>query len=265
MAADSGARFTVLVTRPADRADELIAALGAAGFGVRHVPLLTVAPLDPVADADRCRRAAELAPALDRYSRVLAVSVNAVHYGLDWLARFWPQWPLGLRWYGIGAATAAAFAERAIHAVEPGGAMDTETLLALPEFTDLSGERVLILRGVGGRGAMAQTLRARGAGVDYLECYRRLPPVLDAAQRDALWQPPADAVCLNSGETLQQFWRQLPAAARALYRGRAVVVPSARVAGQAVALGLTRVVVAANAGTAATLDALQRLNKDQQQ
>src|SRR5690606_36751018 len=104
---------------------------------VRHVPLLAVAPLDPAADADICQRARRLALDLDRYQRVIAVSVNAVHFGLEWLGQFWPQWPLGIDWYGIGPATAAAFEEHGLRARQPGGGMDTEALMALPEFADL--------------------------------------------------------------------------------------------------------------------------------
>lgn len=257
--------LSVLVTRPSGRADALVTALAAEGFSVRHVPLLSVAPLDPVADADIYRRTQSLLMALDRYQRVLAISVNAVHFGVEWLAHYWPQWPLGVRWYGIGAATAEALRQYDIDAIEPGGNQNTEALLALPEFAALDGERVLILRGVGGRETLAETLRARGAQVDYAECYRRLPPQLSATEATALWQPPADAVCLNSAETLQHFWQLLPAPAQALYRERAVIVPSERVAALARELGLRRIVVAANAGSAATVAALHQLIKDAQQ
>lgn len=257
--------FSVLVTRPSGRADALMAALAAAGFDARHVPLLSVAALDPVADADIHQRTKALLLDLDRYQRVLAVSVNAVHFGVDWLAQYWPQWPLGLRWYCVGPATAEALKRYDIDAIEPGGSQNSEALLALPELADLSGERVLILRGVGGRELLAQTLRARGAHVDYAECYRRLPPQLGEREAQALWQPPADAVCLNSAETLQQFWQLLPPPARALCRDRAVIVPSERVAALARELGLQRVVVAANASDAATVAALQQLTKDLQQ
>jgi uroporphyrinogen-III synthase len=257
--------LSVLVTRPSGRADALVAALADAGFSVRHVPLLSVAPLDPAADADIYQRTKALLLNLDNYQRVIAISVNAVHFGIEWLADYWPQWPLGVRWYGIGAATAEALAQYGITAIEPGGNQNTESLLALPAFADLSGERVLILRGVGGRETLAQALRARGARVDYAECYRRLPPQLDAREAAALWQPPADAVCLNSAETLQHFWQLLPPAAQARYRDVAMIVPSARVATQARELGLRRVIVAANAGSRATVEALQQLIRGSQQ
>ncbi len=257
--------LNVLVTRPSGRADALVTALSEAGFGVRHVPLLSVAALDPAADAAIFQRGKSLLLELDRYQRVIAISVNAVHFGVDWLAQYWPQWPLGVRWYGIGAATAEALRQYDIDAIEPGNNQNTEALLALPEFADPGNERVLILRGVGGRETLAQALRTRGAQVDYAECYRRLPPQLSPQEAVALWQPPADAVCLNSAETLQHFWQLLPAQAQALYRDRAVIVPSARVAALAHELGLRRVITAANAGSAATVAALQQLTKESQQ
>lgn len=257
--------LSVLVTRPSGRADALVTALSEAGFSARHVPLLSVAALDAAADADIYQRSKSLLMELDRYQRVIAISVNAVHFGVDWLAQYWPQWPLDVRWYGIGAATAEALRQYDIDAIEPGGNQNTEALLALPEFADLSHQRVLILRGVGGRETLAQTLRTRGAQVDYAECYRRLPPQLSEREAVALWQPPADAVCLNSAETLQHFWQLLPAQAQALYRDRAVIVPSERVATLARELGLRRVITAANAGSAATITALQQLTKESQQ
>src|SRR5690606_1172459 len=82
-------RATVVVTRPAGGADGLIEAWRAAGGAVRHVPLLAIARLLGPADADIRQRSRELALALDRYQRVIAVSVNAVHFGLDWLEQFW--------------------------------------------------------------------------------------------------------------------------------------------------------------------------------
>jgi len=251
--------LSVLVTRPEQRAGELVEAIRAAGGEARHVPLLAVTPLDEQRDAPVLAHTRDCARRLDAYRRVIAISVNAVHYGLHCLRPLWPQWPPGIDWYGIGAATAAALAEQGLNAAAASGAMTSEALLERAEFQRPDGEHILILCGVGGRETLAQTLAARGARVDRAECYRRCDPVLDSEQRRALWQPAADVVCVNSAETLAYLWQYLPEVARRLYQTRPLLVPSERVGASARALGFTRVVAAANAGTAATMSALQDL------
>lgn len=251
MAALAGIR--VLVTRPEGRAAGLLTGLHARGADARHIPLLAVEPL--AAGDVAARRTRALAMELDVYQRVIAVSVTAVEYGFEWLGQFWPQLPMGLRWYGIGAATAQALREAGAWATEPGGAMNSEALLALPEFADLRGERVLILRGVGGRPLLADALRARGAKVDLAECYRRLPPAPGAFARLGAWRP--DIVCIASGETLTNLCAAQPAALMADLRQAVMVLPSLRVAECARDAGFSRCIVAENAGDAAMLGAVE--------
>lgn len=241
----------ILITRPAGRADALRAALAAAGAEVTHLPLLTITPLSETADAAACARLRQLILELDRYQRVIAASVNAVEQGFEWIVRYWPQLPVGIRWYGIGAATAAALAAEGVAvAAAPTASMTSEALLAEPDFAALAGERVLILRGIGGRGLLAETLTARGARVDFAECYHRGPPALDASAQAELSSSAFDAVSLNSGETLAHF------AAATAVRSVPIVVPSQRVADAARELGFGYVATAANAGDDATVAAL---------
>lgn len=245
----------VLITRPQQRADDLKAAITAAGGTPIHIPMMTVAPLQMPLDQPIWQQTRQRIIDLDRYRRVLAISVNAVHYGLQCLADYWPQWPIGITWYGIGAATIAEFARWDIAAHGGSEAMSSEGLLALPELQAIAGERILILRGVGGRETLAMTLRARGAQVDYAECYRRVEPALDAEQQRLLRAVQFDAISVNSGETLQNLMRYDSESMRAL----PLIVPSARVGDEAKALGFTRVITAANAGASATLAALQSI------
>lgn len=247
----------MLVTRPRQRADGLCLALERAGATVRSLPLLAISPLRPDADRQRLQDGRNLALELDRYQRVVCVSVTAVEYGLDWLSGFWPQWPQGLAWYGVGRATAAALAASGLDASEPGGAMNSEALLELPGWQQLSGERILIIRGVGGRDYLAGELTLRGARVDFLECYRRgLPAEVDAEalHRAALW---ADAIGISSGETLanlEQLWGAAGAAPGDL--AATLVVPGQRVEALALAAGFRHCLTAENAGVEATVAAL---------
>lgn len=258
LANDSLAGLTVLITRPRGRGELLAEAIRAAAGQVREVPLLAVAPLDLTTDADLCAATAAKLRQLDRYDMVIAISTNAVEQGLRWASVFWPQWPAGPRWFGIGAATAEALAGWGVSGAAPAIGMNTEALLAQPELQQPIGKHILILRGVGGRETLATALRERGAHVDYAECYRRIEPVLDAAER-ALLAEPVDAICVNSAETLTNLWNNLPAAAQPSICRHALIVPSSRVADKARELGFKHVVVAENAGTTATLAALATL------
>jgi uroporphyrinogen-III synthase len=252
----------ILITRPVGRADDLCAAIAARGGMAVHIPLLGVAALDPHCDAAVCAATTAQIAALTQYRRVIAISVNAVHYGAQWIAaqHDLAMLPRSIDWYGIGAATIAEFARVGIQAQGGGSAMSSEALLALPDLQTVTAENILILRGIGGHETLASVLRARGARVDYAECYWRVAPQLDAEQTAQLRSGAFAAVCVNSAETLHNLAQLCGAATQLLHA--ALIVPSARVAEAAAALGFSRVIVAANASTAATLQALADIEQD---
>lgn len=252
----------ILVTRPEGRADALVKAITTHGGEVTHIPLLAVIPLDEQRDAAIYAETTQRIRALDSYQRVIAISVNALHSAMPWIQAQWPNPPPQIVWYGIGAATIAAFADYGIAAQganDLSSAMTSEALLARDDLQNLSGERILILRGVGGREQLATVLRERGAQVDYAECYRRGKTELNEAQRAQLQLMAFDAICVNSDETLQNLWQCLQPSARERAQTCAVVLPSERVAEAARKLGFNRVITADNAGTEATLAALVQL------
>ena len=87
------------------------------------------------------------------------------------------SWPARLRAFAPGPGTAAALAAAGIHDVTiPATTFDSEGLLALPALSQVAGKRIAIFRGEGGRDLLGDTLRARGALVDYVDCYRRAAP-----------------------------------------------------------------------------------------
>lgn len=207
----------ILVTRPAGRADDLMRAIAAAGGSSAHIPLLTVDALDSQRDAALWQHTEQTLRRLAHYRRVIAISVNAVHYGMRWIAAALQQsavphalqLPAHIAWYGIGAATLDELKRWGIEARGGAAGATSEALLALPELQTVRGEAILILRGVGGRETLASVLRERGAAVEYAECYRRSVPQLDAAQRQLLQRAAFDAVCVNSAETLRNLWHYL--------------------------------------------------------
>ena len=255
----------VLITRPEGRNEELAEALRHAGAEVVIEPLLRIVALsgsDP-----EYQRARRLLLDLDHYRHLIFVSTNAVDCGMALIDELWPQYPMDVQCHAVGAATAAALRQwpwpaGALNSLNDAehGSMNSESLLAIPALQDVAHQKVLIVRGCGGREHIAQTLRDRGAIVDYAECYRRADTALGALELQArLDAQQPNVVCLNSGETLQAFCARIPASQRGNY---SVLLPSVRVADIARKAGFSEIILAENAGTAATLAALSQWQRD---
>lgn len=252
---DAAVACRVLVTRPAgDAADTLCAAVQAKGCEAHHQPLLELHGLPQISATQR-----QLLLDLDRYEHVIFISGNAVQFGMALVDDFWPQLPDGLHWYAIGDATAAGLARFGIKAVTPGTVMSSEGLLAVDELRDVTGQRVLIVKGEGGRDALRQTLTERGAKVDELACYRRSLPALapgELAMKISDWM--IDVILLSSGEGLANFLLLLSPSESSTVKNIGVIVPSARVAQMARDAGFDHIVTADNASDVAMLHALQQ-------
>jgi uroporphyrinogen-III synthase len=144
----------------------------------------------------------------------------------------------------MGKSSERELARHGIHdAISPPLRFDSETLLELPELIDVHGKRVIIFRGDGGRELLGDTLKARGATIDYVTCYRRARPQLDPAPLLKLWeQGQLDAVTLTSSEGLRNFHDMIGRLGQAWLKKTPAFVPHVRIAGQAQALGLAKVI-----------------------
>lgn len=248
----------ILVTRPAHQSGGFRDLLQARGAQVDCIPLLEIAPLT---SGDSAQTIRNLIMDFDQYEHAIFVSRNAVQYAFDWLDDFWPQLPEGPRYYAIGAATArtirARGAEPESDALEANESpMDSEALLDLPTLRNPRSERVIIFRGQGGRTLMGDTLKARGARVDYCELYQRLLPT-EAVEQLRAYQPLPGAITVHSGETLDNLATALTASGRQPLLQCPLICPSPRVATHARELGFSRVHAATNAGDSAMLAALE--------
>lgn len=243
---------SVLVTRPAGQADELCAAIAAAGFNVQNLPMLRVLPLTELAPAQR-----QQLLDLDQYQHIVFISGNAVRHGMAWIESCWPQLPVGLDWYAVGERTARLLLPFGVDAQTPGADMSSEGLLALSSLQQLSGQRVLIVKGEGGRQALARELGGRGARVDELACYRRAEPELapgELALKLSQWG--IDLILISSGEGLGNMLALLSPAETTKFSCITLLVPSRRVADMASTAGFEQVVTAENASDSAMLRAL---------
>ncbi|WP_237068453.1 uroporphyrinogen-III synthase [Microbulbifer guangxiensis] len=249
----------ILVIRPTAQAAGWCRRLQEAGADSDCIPMLAI---EPVSDAEGCLAIKQRVLDFDQTDHAIFVSRNAVHYGFEWLDSYWPQLPVGPRYYAIGAATAAALAQAGVHCQSAGDSMDSEALLALPALRKPRDEKVLIFRGRGGRPLIGETLRNRGARVDYCELYHRKLPA-EAAAMLAGYQEQPDAIAVHSGETLQNLARCIETTGRTDLRHALLVCPSGRVAAMGAELGFDRTIAATNAGDDAMLEALSRTLRGQ--
>ena len=165
------ATLSVLVTRPEGQGQALADKLLADGLDVLLFPTLKIQPKALTPTEQQC------VECLERYSHVICVSANAAKMGVALLADYWPQWPVEQQWVAVGPATYDAMQGWGLAEVLlPTGASHSEGVLALDSLESLDDKKVLILRGVSGRELLADTLRERGAVVDYVELYERKVP-----------------------------------------------------------------------------------------
>lgn len=251
----SAAHLTLWLTRPEGTADELTQACAEHGIGVVQLPLMDIVPFDDAGAAAR------MVMNLDQYSHVIFISANAVRYGMALIEQYWPQLPVGVQWLAIGTATAKALQRHDVQVVAADGAMNSEALLS--QDTLQAGEqlqRVLIMRGVGGREHLAEVLRQRGAHVNYCELYQRTAPDypqgIVAHVFDTLG---VNCWLASSTETLHNGLMLAAREGREDVLQAPVIVPGSRVADAAREAGCQRVVQAENAGSQAVMTALLTL------
>lgn len=226
-----------MVTRPAGQAAHFATALTEAGA----IPVLY--PVLEISDIEDTGPVLDVAIRLDSFDLAVFVSPNAIEKAL---ALILPRrsWPAGLRVAALGKSSERELARNGIRdVISPPLRFDSEALLELPELIDVRGKRVIIFRGDGGREVLGDTLKSRGASIEYVSCYRRTRPQLDPAPLLKLWEVgQLDAVTLTSSEGLRNFHDMIGRLGQAWLKKTPAFVPHVRIAEQAQALGLSIVV-----------------------
>lgn len=242
--------WRVLVCRPQPRADELCHELAAFGAETRALPMMEIVPL--ALDGEMRSRLLDL----DHYQHVICVSPSAAERLLAEMDQWWPQWPAGIQWWGVGSGTARILREAGLDCRSPQQGHNSEALLAEPALsaTALIHSRVLIAGGEGGRGLLAGTLSRRAGRQDTLILYRRQRPSYSPEELDKrLGEFDPHCLITLSGETLNNLISLVQNTELRLNH-RQLIVPVERVAAQAREAGFTDVRVP----SALSADALAR-------
>lgn len=241
-----------MVTRPIHQSRLLCDLIEQQGWQARRFPLIDIqAKVLSVQDQLRIQ-------AIEQYQYVFFVSANAVNFAqplfngkIDRLQKN--------SCIAVGKATAKALSSCGLANIRmPASEFDSEAILALPELQGLKSCSCLIVRGEGGRELLANSLRDRGALVDYLEVYKRVLPRYDSALiHSYLLDKSLAAIVIYSGEALQNLVQIL---AKENIKKNMLTTPlvviSQRVYALAKEIGFKKIVIADEASDAAMMNAL---------
>jgi uroporphyrinogen-III synthase len=213
--------LTIVITRPRDQAAQLAQRIEQAGGNPLLFPLLDITAVQDT------RTLHEQVVRLAQFDLAIFISPNAVHYGIAAILEAGAV-PNSLKIATVGQGSAKALRELGIaNVIAPTERFDSEGLLALPELQNVVGWRVMIFRGDGGRELLGDTLKSRGATVEYATCYQRSKSQQDAG---VLLSAVPDAITVTSSEALGYLWQMLNDSARAALRDTTIFVPHARIA-----------------------------------
>lgn len=231
----------VLVTRPAHQAGQLAELIEAAGGKAVLFPVLEILEAADVGMINA------LIDRLDEFDLAIFISPNAVNKAMN-LIRGRRELPAGLKIAAVGRGSSKELKRYGIaEIIAPQAQFDSEHLLALPEMQHVAGKRIIIFRGEGGRELLGDTLAARGAQIEYAECYRRGKPDASAAGLLYLWaRGELHAVSVTSTEGLRNLFEMVGKLGREWLKKTPLFVPHARIAEAARELGVKQIKVTPN-------------------
>lgn len=192
----------------------------------------------------------------------LMVSVNAAEHFAQQAQAWAPECTIpNMRWFAVGPTSASAIAKVVQRPVTcPWRQHNSDALLRLPELQKVAGQRWLLVRGRGGRELVADTLRARGAEVTYLEVYQRKPMAVSETTISH-WLQHVNGIVVTSAEQLGYFLAAVPKHALEWLSTCYWVVASERLAQLLPVVVRQRVVIADSATPFAVADAWHALIK----
>lgn len=231
------AGLNIVITRPREQAADLTRRIEQLGGKPLLFPLLEITAVRD----DRALR--EQISRLKRTDLAIFISPNAVRYGMAAI-RATGELPASLNIATVGQGSAKALHDLGIgHIIAPTERFDSESLLQLPELRNVAGKRVMIFRGDGGRELLGDTLKARGATVEYVTCYLRSKPDVDAG---ALLNAAPHAITVTSSEALSHLREMLDEVQRRAVFAITLFVPHERIADAARQHGWQQVFVTAS-------------------
>lgn len=249
----------VLITRPENKAQQLAQSLARQGIACLNQPLF---------DYQALHNSAAQTKQLTDADMLIFVSAAAVEFAnAYWPATHWQAQPI----FAVGQATKQALQTLGIPQVISPEQENSEGLLTLALLKPpLTGKKITIVRGNGGREYLAEVLLRRGAKVSYLEVYQRVWRVLAQEISKQWYTQQINCIVVTSNAILEQLVTLLtvnkPSTTLAIatyWRQQCYwLTVSQRISERAKQLGVSKVITCNGASAPIISEALQSLKTD---
>jgi len=161
-------KIALISTRPQKTNVQLSDDLKNSEIELLSFPLTEIHPLDNYQIFDG------VIENIKTYQHIIFISTNAVHFFLERLKKLSLQIPKNLIFSSIGPTTKLLLQKKlSVDVHSPIKTFDSEHLLKEKIYNNVEGQKILIIRGEGGRETLKNTLEEKGATVNYGECYVR--------------------------------------------------------------------------------------------
>jgi len=241
--------MAVLVTRPGQQGRSLCKLLSEVGIASHHQPLIDIQP------GEQLKR---LESDLFNFDIIIAVSQHAALATDTYLKQYSQTWPIKPTYIAVGQKTAHVLSNATQQKVHYPEISDSEHLLQHDELQAVTGKRILILRGNGGRELIFDTLTTKGAIVEYREVYKRENLAFRSDLLVPIWQnDQIKQLVITSSGQLSYFVSQLSEQQKNWLFTLHLYVPSERIAQQAREVGFQVVTNTFSASNKVLLAALR--------
>lgn len=246
----------VIVTRPSPAGELLCQAIKKSGGKAIHFPTIDIVPL-----FDSPFLAQQLAK-IDRQDWLIFISPQSVYTSSAAIKSYWSAFPAHVKIAAVGAGTAHALEVAGLPVdIYPEEQWSSEGLLNLSVFQTLTGKKIMLFRGEGGREWLAESLTVRGALVSHAISYRRCLPDVDVSEYlNLMQQNEIDVITTASGEGLRNL-KVLLASGWSYLQNIPIVVISQHMVELAENLGFKKILLAKNASHVAVMEILDQMRR----
>lgn len=223
--------LTVLNTRPSNSNYVLSKQINSLGGNAIELPLINIKPT---------KNWQNDLPNLNEIKIIIFFSANAVEYFFTSLANE-ITFPKNLKVIAIGKATADTLLQYKIKEVKIPKYATSESLITLPSLKTIKGQKILLVKGQGGRTVVEKELFRRGGNIFVVKVYKRIQPVYTREYINTIQKNKIDIILFTSVEAIHNLFSILEEN-KSSWLSKPCIVISERIAEVSKSLGMQTIV-----------------------